>query len=312
MNTFIYRTTLFLTLGFFIVLGYHYTIYHILLCDRDYYKINDNVLTVVLGDSHTETSINDELSGDLQNYSYKGESLFLSYYKLKQLLEVNPQIKNVLLSFSYHSLNKFQDDKLKLLLYDYYWLLDREGFQQVKYSLDNLNLVLKDMNGRLYQWIISNIKQENFHLFNGGYRKRDEHNLSEAGSHKRILKHYFSEDKKTTQEYSALQKKYLNKIVQLCVDKNLKLSFINTPLHQSYYSNIPQQYISKYYSHVNAIKNSHPGLIALLDFKNAMTADKLFHDGDHLNGEGGKYFMEMLNKKLFPQIEDNEPGNNHY
>ncbi len=303
MNTFIYRTTIFFTLGFFIVTAYHYAIYRLILCDENYYRINNDTFTVILGDSHTETSINDTQLSSIQNYSYKGESIFLNYYKLKQLLAINPQIKNVILSFSYHSLNKFQDEKLQLLLYDYYWLLDAEGLQSARLSLDNLNIVLKDMNGRLYQWLISNIKQKSYHLFTGGYRKLDVNNLSDKSSRKRILKHYFKNDEESTQEYSALQTKYLNKIIQLCVDKGIKLILINTPLHQSYYSSIPLQFKTKYYSRIEHLKNDHPNFITHYDFKNTITADKYFHDGDHLNGEGGKIFLETLNKKLFPQIK---------
>ncbi len=312
MNTFIYRIIVFFTIGFFIVAGYHYAIYRLALYDTSHYKIKNNVLTVVIGDSHTETSINDSQFNNLQNYSYKGESIFLSYYKLKQLLDINPEIKNVLLAFSYHSLNKFQDDKLQPLLYDYYWLLDKEGFQQVTFSLDNLNMILKNMNGRLYQWLISIIKGEKYHLLTGGYRKLEVDKLSEESSQKRILKHYFKKDEKTTQKYSALQTEYFNKIIQLCADKNIKLSFINTPLHPSYYNNIPQQYIVEYYARIDNIKNKRPNLITLFDFKNLINTDELFHDGDHLNGEGGKYFMRALNKKLLSQIKNNKSGNNHH
>ena len=312
MKTFIYRTTFFLALCLLIVAGYHYSIYRLFLSNDSFYKINDGASIVVVGDSHSETAINDELTKDLQNYSYKGESIFLIYYKLKKILDVNPQINKVLLSFSYHSLNDFQDTKLPSLLYEYYWLLDMEGLRSVSPSIDNLNMILKDMNGRLYQWLTSNIKRNDYHLLTGGYRRLDIHNLSEESSHERILKHYYEADRVTTQKYSDIQKIYFDKIVSLCVEKNIQLSFINTPLHKSYYSNIPQQYISSYYSLVDDIKNNHPDMITLLEFRDTVTADNLFHDGDHINAQGGKIFMEALNKKLFPQIKEDDPRDNHH
>lgn len=300
MNTFINRTALFLSSCLFIVVVYHYSIYRVILGDNSYYKINDDVSIVVVGDSHSETAIDDTRTQKLQNYSYKGESLFLIYYKLKRLIEVNPQIKKILLSYSYHSLNKFQDTKLPSLLYEYYWLLDKEGLQEAEPSIDNLNMVLKDMNGRFYQWAMANIKQKQYHLLTGGYRPLDVSNLNDEGSHKRILKHYYDEDKVTTQKLSEIQERYLDKIIRICIVNGIKLEFINTPLHRSYYSNVPQQYISSYYSNIESIRNNHPDMISLLDFRDTVTEDKYFHDGDHLNIEGGKVFMRAFNNALFP------------
>jgi hypothetical protein len=298
MRDFIYRAFLFLVVGLFIVFGYNYTIYRLLLSDISQYVVEDGVTTIVIGDSHTETSIDGELLNRLQNYSYKGESLFLGYYKLKRLLEANSQIENVLLAFSYHSLNEFQDGNIQSLLYAYYWLLDWEGAQQIKPTLDNIHIILRDVGGRLYQWVISIIKQKEYHLLTGRYREMNMDNLDDDTSQKRIIEHYYIEGKKRTQEYSSLQMMYLEKIIQLCVDRDIKLIFINTPLHKSYYSNIPEKYISRYYSLVADIENRHPGLVTHLDFKDAVTADEHFYDGDHLNAEGGIYFMKILNKRL--------------
>lgn len=298
MQTFLTRTSIFFALGFCIIFGYHYAIYQLLLSDTDHYVIKGNISTIVIGDSHTETSIDETHFTGLKNYSYKGESIFLIYYKLQKLLQTNSNIDEVLLSFSYHSLNDFQDTKLQALYYEYYWLLDKEGYTQVNITLDNLSIALKDMSGRLYQWLIAHIKNNSFHLLTGGYRGLDMRNLNEDSSHKRILKHYYESDEITTQKYSAVQEQYLDKIIQLCLDKNISLTFINTPLHQSYLDNIPQRYIDEYYSHIETLRTAHQNNIKLLDYKDAVTDDGLFHDGDHLTIEGGKRFMDLLKRDL--------------
>jgi len=300
MNQFIHRAFIFSFFGLLIVFGFHYAIFSLILSNKDYYLVNEGVTTIVLGDSHTETSIDSSNFNHLQNFSYKGESLFLSYYKLQRLLEVNPYIDNVLLSFSYQSLNDIQDEKLELLLYNYYWLLDWEGIQRINPTSTNMSIILKDMNGRLYQWLISSIKQSNYHLIAGGYRKLETNVLNSKSTQKRILYHYYTDNKVELQNTSTLQITSLEKIIQLCVNRGIKLTFINTPLHTSYYSNIPEQSISSYYSLIDQLKTKYPDVIAHLDFNNAVTADAYFHDSDHLNGKGGKIFMELLKKKLQP------------
>lgn len=298
MNQFIHRTLIFLFFGLLIVFGFHYAIYGLILSNDDHYVINDEITTIVLGDSHTETSIDNDDFSNLQNYSFKGESLFLSYYKLKRLLDVNPHINHVLLSFSYHSLNEFQDEKLELLLYNYYWLLDWSGIRLISPTSANIDIILKDMNGRLYQWAISNIKQSHYNLITGGYRKLETNTLNNESAQKRIFYHYYADNKTALQNTSTLQKSSLIKIVQLCVDRGVKLTFINTPLHTSYYSNIPEHYISSYYSLIDQLETKHPDVITHLDFKNAVTVDAYFYDSDHLNDKGGENFMKLLKKKL--------------
>jgi len=309
MRAFVYRTGLFLALGLILVSCYHYAIYRLLLSNTRHYALDDGITTIVLGDSHTETSIDDQYFPNLRNFSFRGENLYFSYYKLKRILDTNPQIENVLLSFSYYSLNEFHDDVPPVFLLDYYWLLDPEGIKTIDPTLRDADMILKDMSSRFVRWLLSRIERSEFHLLNGGYRKLDTSNLNEASSAKRISGHYFKENSAEAQEQSALQILYFEKFIQLCREKGVRLVFINTPLHHSYYTKIPAEFVSKYYSLVADIQRRHPGTTTLLDLKESVINDELFHDGDHLNSEGGVHFMKILNKRL--QGLDTPGGTDH-
>src|SRR6266545_1841324 len=71
--------------------------------------LNSDVHGLIIGDSHTMTSLNPGMLPSFVNFSQMVESYFYTYYKLKHLLEKNPQIKTVVLGYSYHNLVISQD-----------------------------------------------------------------------------------------------------------------------------------------------------------------------------------------------------------
>ncbi|OUR93448.1 hypothetical protein A9Q81_15330 [Gammaproteobacteria bacterium 42_54_T18] len=298
MNIFLRKISLFFLSAVFFVLSFHYLIYSALLSNEDYFKIENGMSTVVLGDSHTETSIRDDATLGLKNLSFRGESVFLTYYKLRRLIEVNQQIENVVLAFSFYTLNEFRDEQLNRTFKDYFWLLDAEGLQHLNYTARNAILMLREADSQLFKWGVSNVKETIYFLLTGGYRKMDVSNVSEETSQERLWGHYFKKDKKNLQDQSVLQKAYLEKIVLLCEKNNIKITFINTPLHKTYSSNIPKNYLSDYYADVDNYIARYPGLVSHLDFMNSIVQDTYFHDGDHLNSTGSVVFTEILHKRL--------------
>ena len=73
---------------------------------RNKLKLSENVTVVALGDSHAACSVDDRDKTWLRNLGASAESLAVSRVKLNHLLHENPQIKTVLLFFSFHSLTK--------------------------------------------------------------------------------------------------------------------------------------------------------------------------------------------------------------
>ena len=81
---------------------------------------------VFLGDSHAMCTFNDSIIPHSFNASRNSESYFQTYQKLKIILEANPRIRTVVLSYSPHNLS---DQSNGLILYGqiYYPLLDKES-----------------------------------------------------------------------------------------------------------------------------------------------------------------------------------------
>ena len=298
MVRFIKRVLIFILSSLLVVFTYHFLIFKLILSDNNYYKVDQHITTLVLGDSHTETAVNDGISENIKNLSFKGESVFFTYYKLKKIFEANSHIENIVLGFSYHSLNQFQDSKFQSLLYEYIWLLNSDGVHMMDFSVSNMRMLLKNINSRFYDRLMASLKGVEFKLLGGGNRQLEIDKLSEATSKKRIQKHYIQDDGVTAQGYSVLQQRYFDKIITLCVERGVRLVLLNTPLHSSYYSNVPNQFIDEYYAMINALKLRYPNLLLNLDYYNLVASNQLFYDGDHLNSKGSSYFMRIFLKDL--------------
>ena len=74
------------------------------------YKLNASVENIILGHSQPECGLNDSLIANTKNLSQGGEAYFYTFTKLKKLIEVNPNLKTVYLSFSNNQLEKKMDE----------------------------------------------------------------------------------------------------------------------------------------------------------------------------------------------------------
>ena len=76
---------------------------------RNFYSYNiakdKNIL--ILGDSHTEVSLNDSIISNSINFSLGTSSYFHSYIKLKYILSNNEHIDTLILGYSFNSLTNF-------------------------------------------------------------------------------------------------------------------------------------------------------------------------------------------------------------
>jgi hypothetical protein len=98
---------------------------------------------------------------------------------------------------------------------------------------------------------------------------------------KRIRYQYYN--KTEVIDTSEINIRYLNKIVDLCKEKNIKLTMLQTPMHKSYIKKVPKIYIQYFYHFIQSNN------LDLLDFQNLELPDSCFlPDGDHVNYYGLK------------------------
>jgi hypothetical protein len=190
----------------------------------NYFVLNKDVNILILGDSHTKYSINDNIIQNSYNLSADADSYFYSYLKLKEIKKKNCQIDTLLLSFSQHNIAKcielrwlLNSSHLHDRLQFYYPLLDYNAF---------LFLIIhkpKELFSNLFTQALSPyyflLKGKSVY---GGYVPLN-HNILEQEINK--------QKNNTTHESkfisSTIEKEYLNKIKDYCYQNGIKLIFIN-------------------------------------------------------------------------------------
>ncbi|KAA6348109.1 hypothetical protein EZS27_004458 [termite gut metagenome] len=257
------------------------------------FKIDTNKNILILGSCFTEISIDDRIFERSANLSQTGTAYIYSYCKLKKVLEINSHIDTVLVSFQYGELSKSGED---------IWIMSSEFmFPKVAFYISLLGkeefAVYKD-KGALFQAILQtpvrnvNAVIKYFRKGNNNYTYKD----LRVGSYLRLDRDRLqvemeiwekNKDKKRNEEESPLQKRYLQKIANLCNEHNVKLILVNTPVYQSkkYDDNVDKLY---------EYRNKYLRQADLFDYSNFSLPDSCRGDIAHLNYKGAKIFSEYL------------------
>lgn len=257
-------------------------------------KIDKNINTLIIGDSHTELAINDSLLLKTLNISTPAEGYIFTYMKLKNIIENNDHIHNIMLGVSYHNFSSFYD---KYILEEEPYSLISQYISLMEYrdliffllrttSVTNLAAIFRNSLENLTSY------EKGIYPYIGGFHIIDnDDELTDKRISNRINSQYFLNDMPLpTSEINIL---YLDKIVELCRGNDIDLIFLNTPLYADYYSKVPQNMIDEY---KQAVKNFGVTEISFNDLH--LSSDCFLPDGDHLNYKGAmlttKYLIEYL------------------
>ena len=246
---------------------------------------------LILGDSHTETSINDSLLGNCVNLSASADSYYYSYLKLVKLKKINPQIKTLILSYSFKNIISGIEDK---------WLFNNKQINSRFFrfchfmSLDDFRILAGKKPLQVMQNVFK-IPRFSFIFFVSDYKSLG------IGGFKRIERHDFenairnlqSEKPDSTFEYSIIEMTYLKKIFSFCKAREIELVLISTPLHPILLKArkkrmlFSQNYLQKHFSQVK-----------YMDFSSMRVPDSCFADLNHMNSKGASLFSNHLREYL--------------
>jgi hypothetical protein len=282
MRTFIKKTLAFIALP--LILGIPALVWFSMWISQlsAEYRIDPSIKSVFIGDSHIQNAINDAQLPASINVASNSESFYFSYYKLLMFLKSNPSVENVYLGFSYHSLSDYYDDFISgehsaATAKKYFFLLPpSEQLKMAYWNSDKLPSFTKSIVKEGFY----KLNKPNYHPFFGGYV--NEFELSSAvdsSMDKRLKFQYFEEDKE--RGFSAINREYLHKIVDLCKEKNINLYALNTPLHEYYHTRVPEAFKENLRS---AIEENQ---INYIDYSDLLKERSYFiPDGDHVSVGG--------------------------
>ena len=301
MNKFIKSIISFLTpilsclFIFFIIIT---VISQVLVRESKQYQFDKNIEFLFLGDSHIAHAVIDSLIPNSLNLSKISEPYYYTYHKLKFITRKS-RIKKILLGYSYHNFSSYYDEFINgnlstVMPHKLFFCLDfSEQLRILNWNRKKLLLVLKNIFLSSYHQFFNLEKEKNDYWFYDGYyntfvdAKVDSINIQD-----RIIFQFYKEEK--VGSFANLNIVYLNKIIDLCQEKNIEIDFIITPLHPLYVKIIPNIFKSKLNEFIFK-KNMN-----LIDLEDLNLSDSCYvPDGDHVTIKGAEITTRVLIRKLY-------------
>lgn len=258
--------------------------------------VGGDIKAVIVGDSHTMWSINDHDIKNVKNISLNAEGYVYTYYKLKRLLDKNEVISHVYLGFGFHNLSGYYDDYISG--FQFTNIVHRYlGVMPIR---DLIEFVLR--NPRDVPEIFKNVVQKGGRaginqqciLFGSFPDERKMQTFDFSKMKKRIVEQYFDDGQVIHHSESNLE--YLQKIVSLLRERNIRLTLLNTPLHVNYVESIPEEYKNEYYNYID--RNQ----LSVYEFADLHLSNEQFlPDGDHVNYRGA-----ILTTEKFRAFHENQ------
>ena len=283
--------------------------------NTELFKFKKTINTLIIGASHSATSIDPIYIEGSLNVALSGEPLYFTYYKAKTLLKNNPNIKNILVAISPIHVAQYSDKYVftgnaesRNNAMNYYFLIDDLSDPLINlFSSDNILSYLKFYWGLPFNYMSdlrivlnyyrNDVNYEDYAFYGGVERAEGNHIEKDRITNK--AKYYFY-DEKDQINTSELGVEVMQRIASLSEQFDIKLTIISTPMHPYFIEQIPEKIQQKYNKTIKIILQNYAN-VEFLDYSNyPINVDK-FLDGDHLNAQGSTEFSQFLVKKHLPK-----------
>jgi len=244
---------------------------------------------LIAGDSHAQQALNPIYFESAQNVAQSAEPLYVTYWKLKQLLP-RSSAETVLLSFSYLTLSPIRE-----------WALSDERWSSMMfsrvYAIAEINSVhgIEVDRSEFFRAKFKNMcllpKWRHDSYMGEGYFNFDRSLLTTVDED--IARHFFLDDESLP--VSSVQAAYLDSIVALTRREHIELILVATPIHSSYYDRIPDQFITGF---EDKKREMIARGIQVLDYSQLDVIDEEFLNVTHLNEHGAERFSRLLNERI--------------
>lgn len=288
MNKFIKRILAFIFIIISIIIV-DLSFQRMLLFKSNDLKLPNTIKTLILGHSHSAYAYDDKYIKNTINLSEQGEAYIYTYFKLKKIIESNPQIKNVFIEFTNNQIDKkdmnewmWGDAQLQYRIKRYGLLLDKEAvFVLYKNNPTGfVNAFSKSLFDNLVRFFYSNKDI----VIKGGLGKF----TPSVKNYKTNTKY---KQKKASQAIAVYNIIYLQKIVTYCKAKNIKVCLVRSPLHKNYQISLTEYKFKE-------ILNTKFKNVKWLDNKDFPIPDSGFQDAEHLNSNGAKLYSQYFNNQI--------------
>jgi len=270
------KNTLIFILGLFLIL-----MIPMIKSSKPIYKLEKHKNTIFIGDSHIQCAVQDALIPDSKSFAIRSESTFFSYFKIRKLINDNPNLEKIYLGFSYHNISSYYDDFIfgkysEKIVARYFDILPSN--EKIEYFPKNISVFYKHYLTTKYR----GVKQ--------GYGNRFKNTTAVEEFMVERIKFQFFDEAGDLMKFSDINIQYLKKIKELAANHDLQLIILDTPLHPYYRSMIPEAYQVKY-NELIEVNN-----LTKIDFEEmTLGEDDYAPDGDHVSDKGAEILSLHLN-----------------
>ncbi len=316
MKTFLQRVAEFSILALFLF-GLLLVPYNFLVNKEidEVHLLRPEAQVLVLGDSHPECAVNDLKYPIFENRARSAEIYFLTYFKLKNILERKPKLQAICIAYNYFSLAKGRQE----LFYDKKQEGYRHFFQSKDISIwrnlhnnprhygyttkDNAISIFFSSYFASIECIKNLIKYQrpNYsHLveYKGAFLHKHTKSINIEKITLKMQKPEKSIAKRTDGEYQAadLEEMMLRLMLDLAKEHNIPVVLINTPEHPIKVNNTAQNAIDYHLKVAEDLKREYG--VHFLNYHDMDLPDNCFYDLGHLNVEGANRFTPILLEDL--------------
>lgn len=237
---------------------------------------------LILGNSRTYRGINPErLSIKSFNFSHDNDSYNQIYYKLKYLIDIEKDIKYLILGVDYFQFS-FKSDTRNYVYADFLDSKYMDDFEESSVFVKNMDYYFNNINPKK---ILSLYPKENkpFLRQNGQYIKTG----------------FAKETDTITRDMNRLefQIKYFVKTLSLCSNKNIKVFMVNLPTRQNELKSYTNNEIDEFDNFIKSyVDNKYVFYLNFSTLEGFTTED--YTDITHFNEKAANRFTELLNIKI--------------
>ncbi len=256
----------------------------------------DSIETLIFGTSHAYNGIDPLYLKNAYNLANDGQTLLLDQYLYNQYIKFLPNIKNIILSISYHSLTMdtiaTSNDIWKIRKNQLYMGVKIKPYYELSYWLECLH---PQYYNTIVQYYINN-QSHNACDTLGFSRKDISRSKTELTNLIQLKGHT---PKRPINEIKLLAKgnqHIIESIIEDCLQRKINVYFVTTPCHNYYRENIDTIQYTIMQNTIKDIQNKYPNIQYLDFFSNLDFFDEDYDNNNHLSIKGAKKLSLKLSK----------------
>ncbi|MGJ8550868.1 hypothetical protein HSX10_14250 [Winogradskyella undariae] len=256
----------------------------------------DDVKTLILGSSHSMYGMNPEyFTQRAYNLGHVSETIDLDYLMLKKYIKILPELETVVLRLSYTTLyEQLGVGAEAWRLKDYNLYYDLNVSNKLKYKSEVLSVKLKNNLSQLKAYYLNDEKMITVKKSGWAFFENEHANgtIDDLGLYA-AKKHTIASDALVNENIL-----FLDKLVQLCDDKGVKVVIVTLPAYKSYRDNLNDSQLETIINTGKKMNNKYKNC-TYYNFMDdeAFTAED-FYDADHLNKKGSKKFSSLIDRLI--------------